>query len=112
MDERYLLSAVRYVEQNPIKAKLCDAAEDWRWSSARAHLRQQDDELVSVRPMLDRIDDWQAYLNSENSKHVVGNIRKHENTGRPAGGEDFLNKLELETGLALRKEKPGPKTNN
>ncbi len=36
MDEDYLLSTVRYVERNPVVAKLCVQPEDWKWSSARA----------------------------------------------------------------------------
>ena len=25
---------MRYIEENPVKARLCKKAEDWRWSSA------------------------------------------------------------------------------
>jgi len=28
-------TAIRYVENNPVKAKLCRAGEDWPFSSAR-----------------------------------------------------------------------------
>ncbi|MGB9499637.1 MAG: hypothetical protein ACKVE4_07770 [Dissulfuribacterales bacterium] len=52
MDEKYLLACVRYVENNPVRAKLSDRTESWRWSSAAAHLSGQDDRLVTVRPML------------------------------------------------------------
>src|SRR4051794_15803990 len=38
MDEAHLMAAVRYVELNPVKAKLVRRAEDWPWSSARAHV--------------------------------------------------------------------------
>ncbi|HEU0175254.1 MAG TPA: transposase [Blastocatellia bacterium] len=33
-DERHFANAVSYIENNPIKAGLCDKPEDWRWSSA------------------------------------------------------------------------------
>src|SRR3974377_2186678 len=39
MDESYLLAAARYVELNPVRAKLVLAPRAYRWSSARAHLR-------------------------------------------------------------------------
>ena len=58
MDEKYLLSAVRYVELNPVRAKIVPKSQDYRWSSARAHLEGIDDDLVKVRPMLDRVDNW------------------------------------------------------
>ena len=34
-NERHFNNAVRYVEQNPVKAGLCRKAEDWPWGSAR-----------------------------------------------------------------------------
>ncbi len=39
MDEPHLLAATRYIAVNPVAAGLGSRAEDWPWSSARAHLR-------------------------------------------------------------------------
>ena len=50
MDEAHLGHAVRYVSLNPVGARLVDRAEDWPWSSTRAHLAGKDDELVTVAP--------------------------------------------------------------
>ncbi len=33
-DDRHFANAVRYVEENPVKAGLAGSPEDWRWSSA------------------------------------------------------------------------------
>jgi putative transposase len=38
MDEAHLFAAARYVALNPVRAGLATRAEDWPWSSARAHL--------------------------------------------------------------------------
>jgi hypothetical protein len=54
-----LLAAVRYVERNPVAARLCRTPQAWPWSSAAAHLRGQDDGLVEVQPMLTLVDDWE-----------------------------------------------------
>ena len=64
MDEDYLLATVRYVERNPVAARLCRHPGEWPWSSARTHLEDIDDGLVTVKPMLDRVPDWSAYLSS------------------------------------------------
>jgi len=32
-DDRYLLSLLRYVHQNPVRAKMCKKAKDYQWSS-------------------------------------------------------------------------------
>ena len=39
MDEPYLLAAARYVELNPVRAKLVEHARQWPWGSAKAHLK-------------------------------------------------------------------------
>jgi putative transposase len=35
--ERYWLTCLRYIEQNPVKAGIVVAAEEYRWSSYSAH---------------------------------------------------------------------------
>jgi len=107
MDEEYLLAAVRYVEMNPVRAKMVGRAEAYPWSSARAHLSGRDDGLVKVRPMLDRVSNWQEYLDSALDDMTVDSLRKHTNTGRPAGDESFLDNLEQTAGRVLRPLKQG-----
>lgn len=52
MDEQYLLACVRYIENNPVRAKLVKSPELWPWSSASAHMQGKDDALVRVAPLL------------------------------------------------------------
>jgi len=112
MDEQHLLAAVRYTELNPVRAGLCKRAEEWPWSSARAHLELVKDELVTVEPLMGRVADWTSYLAAGDSGEGVDSVRNHTNTGRPAGGEEFLKELEGTTGRVLRKKKPGRKRSN
>src|SRR6516162_3137729 len=51
MDEPHLLAATRYIALDPVVAGLVSRAEDWPWSSARAHLAGEDDELATVAPL-------------------------------------------------------------
>jgi putative transposase len=62
MDETHLGHAMRYVSLNPVRARLVERAEDWPWSSARAHLAGKDDDLVKVAPALERYGDFGAFL--------------------------------------------------
>ena len=55
MDEAHLIAAARYIALNPVRVRLVERAQDWEWSSARAHLAGRDDELVKVRPLLERV---------------------------------------------------------
>lgn len=109
MDENHLLAAVRYVELNPVRAGLCGRAEDWRWSSVRAHLGITVDNLISQSPILEQISDWRAYLDQNVRDDLIEDLRKHTRTGRPAGDEEFLKRLEDMTGRKIRRRKPGPK---
>ncbi len=108
MDEEYLLAAVRYIELNPVRAGLVDRPEDYRWSSARAHLSGRDDELVKTKPMLDRVSDWCELLASGDQR-LFDELRKHERTGRPLGSEGFIERLTSLTGRDLVRKKPGRK---
>ena len=38
MDDAHLMAAVRYVELNPVAARIVHRAEDWHWSSARSQI--------------------------------------------------------------------------
>lgn len=109
MDENYLLATVRYVERNPVAARLCESSGQWPWSSARAHLQGQDDDLVRVKPMLDRIDDWRTYLTKDVENHQADSIRRHTRTGRPLGTAGFIDNLERLTGKPLAPKRPGRK---
>jgi len=108
MDESYLLAAVRYVELNPVRAGLTSFAEDYPWSSARAHLHQADDILVNTAPMLERVDDWQGFLASDDHQHDSRFIH-HAKTGRPLGRKEFILGLERIFNRPMRPQKPGPK---
>jgi putative transposase len=109
MDEHYLLAAVRYIERNPVRAGLAKRAWEYRWSSAAAHLQGEDDVLVRVRPMLERVADWREYLGLEPTASEGEALRLHNRTGRPLGSETFVEKLELLVGRSLKPQRPGPK---
>ena len=109
MDEPYLLATARYVELNPVRARLAGRAEEWTWSSARAHLSGRDDRLVQVAPLLAMVADWNALLGSAVPEEELRDIRGHSRTGRPLGGETFLDRLENMVGRALKLQKRGPK---
>jgi putative transposase len=106
MDERYTLAAARYIELNPVRAGLVSCAEEYAWSSARAHILGRDDRLVSAAPLLAHIPDWRTFLGGDGDKDAA-DIRGHETTGRPLGTDQFVDRMEALLGRVLRPGKPG-----
>ncbi len=109
MDQPHLMSAVGYVERNPVRARLVGRPEDWAWSSTAAHLAGTDDGVVTVAPMLKLVSNWNRYLSDPDDEEVNAKFRRHEATGRPMGSDSFLARLEALVGRLLRPQKRGPK---
>jgi putative transposase len=114
MDEPHLMAAVRYVSLNPVRARLVAQAQEWAWSSVRAHLKGEDDGLVVVRPVLDRVERFADLIAGDaeaESRHAAAQraLRLSESTGRPAGARDFIDDLERLLGRKLARRAPGRK---
>jgi len=107
MDEKHTYFAVRYIERNPVRAKIVKYAEDYPWSSARAHVKNSYDKVLSDFYLLEDIKDWRSYLRIKELEEEIRLIRKHEKTGRPLGSQGFILKAEKITGRRLRKRKAG-----
>ena len=109
MDEAHLLSAIRYVALNPVRARLVAKAADWPWSSVGAHLKGQDDGLVTVRPVLERVDRFAELIAGEPDDPAFAAIRTAETTGRPLATADFVADLERRLGRPIARRAPGRK---
>ena len=107
LDQQHLLAAGRYVERNPVAANLVKAPQDYQWSSCRYHCRLTgQDHLVREHTLPQMVDDWASFLMSTDEKTDC-NIRKKTKTGRPAGDDRFVLRLEVLAGKALRVRPPG-----
>ncbi|MBF0511743.1 MAG: transposase [Candidatus Omnitrophica bacterium] len=111
LDEGYLYAAVRYVERNPVRAKIVEKAEDYQWSSALAHIKGERNGLLTKFYLEEGIKDWNQYLKKQEDENKLKCLRRHTATGRPLGEERFMEKLENDFGRVLKKLKPGPKKN-
>jgi putative transposase len=109
MDEEHLAAALRYLSQNPVRARLVERAQDWRWASTRAHLRGKDDGVTALQPIRDRFPRFADLLEGETEGGLFERLRAAESIGRPLGGDRFLAALERRTGRALKPGKRGPK---
>jgi putative transposase len=97
------------VALNPVRARLVDRAQDWPWSSARAHLAACDDRLVEVAPLLERLGDFALFLGSPEDHQATRALRIAETTGRPVGSARWVGELEAASGRSLAPKKRGPR---
>jgi putative transposase len=105
LDERHLMAAARYVERNPVRAGLVNKPWDWKWSSARAHIGDEQ-EIFSEEEFLNEMgikpNHWREYLNDFDNEVWIKEIRQHTLNGRPLGSEIFVGKLEHIFGRPLK----------
>jgi putative transposase len=113
LDTGHCWAALRYVERNPVRAGMVQAAWDWPWSSATAHISATDG-----AGLLD-LQEWQtcwtgplwqqALETSLGEAMLAERIRLATRTGRPLGTHDFAAGLEQSLGRPLLPAKRGRK---
>ena len=54
-NERYLMSAIRYVHNNPVKAKIVAKPDQYEWSSYRSYVSPEEITIAEVRYILGMI---------------------------------------------------------
>ncbi|GAH68162.1 unnamed protein product, partial [marine sediment metagenome] len=80
MDDVHLYVAVRYVENNSVRAGLAKRAEDYPWSSALSHVQGVKDSILSDDfPLLKEIADWREYLTISDKEVLVEGLRRKQN---------------------------------
>lgn len=109
LSQAHSYAAMRYIERNPVRAKIVKNAWDYPWSSARAHVLKQNGPLLDDTFMASEINNWKLFLTEEDSQTEVKLYKTHANNGRPLGDNKFIEAIEGLTGRILHKQKPGPK---
>lgn len=114
MDDAHLLTAIRYVELNPVKAGFVARAEEWRWSSASAHVAGSADGLTDLAGTSGLHRNWRAMLRHGLEAGEMGEaehaaIEARIRTGRPFGDDAFVGAVEEATGRTLKLQKRGRK---
>lgn len=107
LDEPHLIATVRYVLLNPVRAGLCSDPRDWEFSSIHEHLGDCRSSITERGALDPFIQDIEKLLNTASDVRDE-DIARHVRTGRPMGDQQFLRRLEVETGRSLIPKKRGP----
>lgn len=106
MDERYMWAAIRYVERNPVRARMVKKAEDYSWSSAAGHCQMKGDAVLSNKAkwkkLTDQVDNWSAWLAEGDNPNELAVLRRNIDKGLPCGTDQFISKLEKIIGRTLQ----------
>jgi len=105
LDERHFWQALKYVERNPVRARLCRKPWRYAWSSAAAHTdAKATSDLLALARWYDQISaaTWQRELADGLSDAEMDRLRVRTHTGRPLGSDSFLSKLETLLGRRVR----------
>ena len=105
MDDDYLLAAARYIELNPVRARIVRKPHRYPYSSARAHLEGRADPLLCDSPLWRMAADCSSFLCEGTHEQEQALLCRHERTGRPLGSERVVRKLEKTLGRTLRPQK-------
>jgi putative transposase len=84
--DEHLLTVCRYVERNPLRAKLVRRAEAWRWGSLWRREKAKGVELLADWPV-PRPDGWRRFVNRAETPAELEAVRTALARGRPYGGE-------------------------
>jgi len=113
--ETYFLRCCRYIECNPVRARMVVHPGNYRWSSYRSHADGVPDRLLSSHDQFDRLGltpetRQQAYrelFRTELDSSELAEIRNTANGGWPLGGERFKDEIEKALKCAARPPRRG-----
>lgn len=93
--ERHLWAVARYIEQNPVRAKITKKAEDYQYSSAKAHLCGSNDGILGETLFeAGQRNDYIEFMRASIKKEELEVIRNRTKSGCPIGSENFILKIE------------------
>ena len=103
----HLLNVLRYVEQNALRAELCERAEDWKFGSLWRHVNGGPDATkILAKWPIPRPSQWKAMVNRNQRKTEIESIQHCIKKGNPYGSDRFItqsvDRLQLDHTLQSR----------
>jgi putative transposase len=99
--ERHLLTVLRYVERNPVRARLVQRAEEWRWASLWRRCNSCDDLPLAAWP-IPQPHDWITIVNVPQTTGELAEIQHAIRKGKPIGDTDWSRTTASPFGLRFR----------
>lgn len=112
---RYVLACYRYIESNPVRARMVNHPTGYAWSSYWANAGLRADALLSphkeylalATAAMERAKTYAALFENPLDGNLTRSIREAVNSGHPLASESFKAALAATTGRTLRPKRPG-----
>ena len=95
-----MLTVMRYVERNPVRADFVELAEDWQWSSAYARFQRADERrwlAIPDDPQLPR--NWRSRVHKVETEAERNSLRRSVKRGLPFGDANWTRSSAVRLGL-------------
>lgn len=92
--DSYLLTAIKYVERNPVRAKLARRVEEWRWGSGYRRLEgtTAQRKLIADSPV-DLPRNYRTWVNTADKDDSLAEIRTSGEKGKPFGTAEWVEQV-------------------
>ncbi|MBA7467307.1 hypothetical protein ES707_02523 [subsurface metagenome] len=97
-EDNHLLTVLRYVEGNPVRAGLVNSAKDWSWSSHREVIDERSRLLVDEIP-IELPQDWNRYVDEPLTEKELERLHQSVNRQSPYGTSMWQMQVSKELGL-------------
>jgi len=97
--DQHLLTVMRYVERNPLRANLIDQAEGWQWSTAWVR-RQPEQPAWLWHPKKQALPrNWRSLVNKPQTEAELQALRRSVKRGSPFGSDRWIKRAATRLGL-------------
>jgi putative transposase len=97
-EDHHYLTVLRYIERNPLRAKLTRRAHTWAWSSLRQRMAGVSDSVLTPGPVATP-NNWSMLVHEPQTEAELAALRKSVQRGTPFGGPRWTNRAAEQFGL-------------
>jgi putative transposase len=113
--DHYLLCCYRYVELNPVRARMVSLPEEYTWSSYPSRQVGESDSMLDVHDVFlslgsdnaERASHYQAFVRQGIGVSEAHFIKDSINRNQLTGNDRFIDEIEQRVGFRVERRRPG-----
>lgn len=93
-NKQHLLTVIKYIERNPVRAKLVKRCEEWKWGSAYTRTQgSMEQRTVLCAPPVALPKRYVSWINEPENKDILDELRRSVLRGVPFGDTAWVNHM-------------------